>query len=96
MIVNAVDNIGQCSPKAQKAAQHSVHPTGGTRRVFRQFAWLGAGSGKVALSYPAHPRVTPTVGWLVIIKIDRSEHKSITLLLQLVGKSLKNVLCWCG
>ncbi len=22
------------------SAQHSVHPTGGTRRVFRQFAWF--------------------------------------------------------
>ena len=44
------------------AAQHSVHPTGGSRRVFRQFAWLGVGSGKMALSRPAHPRVTHTVG----------------------------------
>jgi hypothetical protein len=47
------------------AAQHSVHPTGGTRRVCRQFAWLGVGSGKVALSPPAHPRVTPAVGQLI-------------------------------
>jgi hypothetical protein len=31
-----------------ESAQHSVHLTGGTRRVFRQFAWLGVGSGKVA------------------------------------------------
>ena len=42
-------------------AQHSVHPTGGSRRVFRQFAWLEVGSGKMALSRPAHPRVTQTV-----------------------------------
>jgi len=36
--------------KLQKAesAQHSVHPTGGSLRVFRQFAWLKAGSVKVA------------------------------------------------
>jgi len=25
-----------------------VHPTGGSRRVFRQFAWLEFGSGKAA------------------------------------------------
>ena len=43
------------------AAQHSVHPTGGSLRVFRQFAWLGVGSVKMALSRPAHQRVTPTV-----------------------------------
>jgi len=45
-----------------KAAQHSVHPTGGSLRVFRQFAWLGVGSGKVAFSRPAHQRVTQAVG----------------------------------
>ena len=39
-----------------------MHPTGGTLRVFRQFAWLGVGSVKMALSRPAHQRVTPTVG----------------------------------
>ena len=44
-----------------KVAQHSVHPTGGSRRVFRQFAWLGVDSVKVALSHPAHQRVTPAV-----------------------------------
>jgi hypothetical protein len=35
-----------------------TYPTGGSRRVFRQFAWLEVGSGKVALPRPAHPRVT--------------------------------------
>src|SRR6266511_5100931 len=43
-------------------AQHSVHPTGGSRRVFKQFVWLKAGSVKVAFSRPTHPRVTHTVG----------------------------------
>ncbi len=43
-------------------AQHSVHPTGGSLRVFRQCAWLEAGSGKMVSSRPAHPRVTHTVG----------------------------------
>jgi len=38
---------------SSRAAQHSVHPTGGSLRVFGQFAWLEAGSGKVALSRPA-------------------------------------------
>jgi hypothetical protein len=37
---------------------------GGSRRVFRQFAWLEVGSGKVALSRPTHQRVTQIVGWL--------------------------------
>jgi len=41
-----------------------VHPTVGSRRVFRQFAWLGVDSVKAALSRPAHQRVTPAVGWL--------------------------------
>ena len=44
-----------------KATQHSVHPTGGSLRVFKQFAWLEAGSVKAALSRPAHQRVTHTV-----------------------------------
>jgi hypothetical protein len=44
-----------------KTAQHSVHPTGGSRRVFERFAWLGVGSGKVMSSRPAHPRVTQAV-----------------------------------
>ncbi len=44
-------------------AQHSVHPTGGTLRVFKQFARLEASSGKAALSPPAHPQVTHPVGW---------------------------------
>jgi hypothetical protein len=38
-----------------------VHPTGGSRRVFRQFSWLEAGSVKAALSRPTHQRVTHTV-----------------------------------
>jgi len=36
-------------------------PNGGTLRVFRQFVWLRVGSGKMALSRPAHQRVTHTV-----------------------------------
>ncbi len=48
----------------REATQHSVHPTGGSLRVFKHFAWLGVGSGKMALSHPAHPRVTLTVGRL--------------------------------
>ena len=31
-----------------------VHPTGGSRRVFKHFAWLEAGSVKMALSRLAH------------------------------------------
>ena len=44
-----------------EATQHSVHPTGGSLRVFKQFSWLEVGSGKMALSGPAHQRVTHTV-----------------------------------
>ena len=43
------------------AAEHSVHPTGGSLRVFRHFVWLEVGSVKAALSRPAHQRVTPAV-----------------------------------
>jgi hypothetical protein len=42
-----------------------VHPTGGSLRVFRQFAWLEVGSAKVALSRPIHQRVTQTVRTLL-------------------------------
>jgi len=49
---------------------YDVHPTGGRRRVFRQFAWLGVGSGKMVLSRSAHPRVTLTVGQLDAITLN--------------------------
>ncbi len=45
-----------------------MHPTGGSLRVFKQFSWLEVGSVKVALSRPAHQRVTPAVGWLNMMK----------------------------
>jgi hypothetical protein len=44
-----------------------VHPTGGSLRVFRLFAWLEVDSGKLVLSRPAHQRVTRAVGQLKII-----------------------------
>jgi len=47
---------------SESAAQHSVHPTGGSLRVFKQFSWLEVGSVKAALPPPTHQRVTPTVG----------------------------------
>jgi hypothetical protein len=50
----------------RETAQHSVHPTGGSLRVFRHFVWLGVGSVKVALSRPTHQRVTPAVGQPVL------------------------------
>jgi hypothetical protein len=40
--------------------EHRGHG-GGSLRVFRQFVGLGVGSGKIALSRPAHQRVTHTV-----------------------------------
>jgi hypothetical protein len=60
------------------AAQHSVHPTGGSLRVFKLFAWLEVGSGKMALSRPTHQRVTPTVRRFanhIFIKNDRLNSK---------------------
>ncbi|MFT3894060.1 MAG: hypothetical protein QM730_20715 [Anaerolineales bacterium] len=48
-----------------ETAQQSVHPTGGSLRVFKQLAGLGVGSGKMALSRPAHQRVTQAVGRLI-------------------------------
>ena len=44
------------------AAQHSVHPTGGTLRVFKHFARLEVDSGKMVFSHPSHQWVTLTVG----------------------------------
>jgi hypothetical protein len=56
--MTTITNGESCTPKA---AQHSAHLTCGSLRVFRQFAWLEVGSVKVALSRPAHQRVTPAV-----------------------------------
>ena len=58
----------------QRAAQYSVHPAGGSRCVFRQFARLKAGSVKMALSRLAHQRVTQTVE--TVEKIGRIQHKA--------------------
>jgi hypothetical protein len=53
----------KCSGSPQSnAAQHSVHPTGGSLRVFGQFVWLEVGSVKMASSAPAEPPVTQAVG----------------------------------
>src|SRR5215216_7489346 len=53
--------IVRVSYLANTAAQHSVHPTGESLRVFRHFAWLGVRSVKVALSRSTHQRVTQAV-----------------------------------
>ena len=36
----------------------SIGASGGSRRVFGQFAWLEVGSGKVVLSRPIHQLLT--------------------------------------
>ncbi len=59
----------------KNAAQHSVHPTGGSLRVFRQFAWLQVGSGKAALYRPTHQRVTPAVRCHFKVILNVKEHK---------------------
>jgi hypothetical protein len=63
-------------------AQQCVHPTGGSRRVFRLFAWLEAGSGKVALSHPTHQRVTPAVRRLLSKDYMQPELKQFGTLTQ--------------
>ena len=45
-----------------QSAQHSVHPTGGSLRVFGQFSWLKPVPSKRRCLVPAHQRVTQTVG----------------------------------
>ena len=45
-----------------------MHPTGGSLRVFKPFAWLRVGSGKVALSRPTHQRVTQAVRQLAAVR----------------------------
>jgi hypothetical protein len=51
--------------RAPDPQQSALGHGGGSRRVFRQFAWLEVGSVKMALSCPAHQRVTHTVGRLM-------------------------------
>ena len=46
-----------------------MHPTGGSLRVFRLFVWLEVDTGKLALSRPAHQRVTPAVSPLRVAPI---------------------------
>ncbi len=50
--------------KGKYSAQHSVQraPDGWESPRFLAGFWLQVGSGKAALSSPAHPRVTSTVG----------------------------------
>ncbi len=61
---------GEPNALSVEAAQHSEHRgySGGSLRVFRQYTWLEAGSVKMALPRPTHPRVTLTVRLLVIAK----------------------------
>jgi hypothetical protein len=50
-------NTACTRPRHEHAGQ-----AGGSLRVFKQFAWLQVGSGKMALSRPTHQRVTQAVG----------------------------------
>ena len=53
-------------------AQQGVHPTSGTLRVFKPFAWLEVCSVKVALSHPAQPPVTRAVGRFLYRPVDEN------------------------
>jgi tetratricopeptide (TPR) repeat protein len=65
-----------------------VQPSGGSRRVFEQFAWLQVGYGKVALSRPTHLRVTPAVERLIAGHMKQ--------LCQMVGIVLLGILSACN
>src|SRR5215208_91874 len=51
------------------AAQHSVHPTSGSLRIFKHFTQLEVCSVKMALPRPAQPPVTQTVGWMSLFEM---------------------------
>ncbi len=77
-----------------ECAQHSVHPTGGSRRVFGQFAWLGVGSVKATFSRPAHQRVTQAVRRLITSKLQGKTKmrtlKSLLVFFAVVGVVLSS------
>ena len=51
-------------PWNMKTCHAEVRSTGGSLRVFGQFAWLEVSSAKMALSRAARQRATQAVGWL--------------------------------
>ena len=51
------------------AVQHSVHPTGGSLRVFKHFAWLEVGSDKNSI-ISSHPPAGNAHRWAVRIKSE--------------------------
>jgi hypothetical protein len=55
-----------------------ANPTGGSRRVVRQFAWLEVDSDKMALSRPAHLPVTPAVETVEKVTLQKLFLKSGT------------------
>jgi hypothetical protein len=68
MIKESFDFLINCRPLTKYSVIRSMvnqtcptHPTGESLHVFKQLAWLGVGSGKIALSRLAYPRVTHTV-----------------------------------
>ncbi len=63
-----------------------MHPTGGSRRVFRAVSWLKVDSVKAALSRPAHPQVTQTVGQPVDWQGYNSSMAIVISLRDLVGE----------
>ena len=44
--------------KGSLQAVETHQPNRGSRRVFELFSWLGVGSGKMAMSRPAHQRLS--------------------------------------
>jgi hypothetical protein len=59
------------------ATQPSVHPTGGSLRVFKHFELLEVGSVKVALSRPTHQPVTQAIGQAFAKRAIKSTIKPI-------------------
>jgi len=55
-------------------AQHSVHLTGGSLRVFKHFRRLEVGTGKIALSRPTHQQVTRAVSLPEVTDASYGDH----------------------
>ena len=77
----------------KKAAQHSVHPTGGSLRVFRQFVWLEVDSDKMTLSRP-RPSAGNASRWAEVERahVEHGEKLKNMSHYEVLGRELNNML----
>jgi hypothetical protein len=73
-----------------------MHPTGGSRRVFEQFAWLEVGSVKMALPRPAHQRVTPAVSQPLARTMIFDDERNVVLWKSGFAKQLSTITTTCS